>query len=219
MRQNYYRENCLVLSGTLFGTVGNVVWHYRECCLALSGILLSVCPNGWDYLSQWVGQMLSILFCAYFYRPFHSLSLPHHFLLFHFIRMAPLPLGYSLYTFRQMEAQQKPEGLKRLQAGVKPLQKRVVTLAPKGRQNVLPPLRGLFTPRLFTGVSPLSVVSMPLRGYPSEMCIKSSPLGREGDARRIVLRRLSSLSPSCVPLVASVTLRDAERKGGECRAV
>jgi hypothetical protein len=81
MRQNYYREYCLALSGMLFGTVGNVVWHYRECCLALSGILLSVCPNGWDYLSQWVGQMLSILFCAYFYRPFHSLSLPHHFLL------------------------------------------------------------------------------------------------------------------------------------------
>ena len=39
-----------------------------------------------------------------------------------------------------MEAQQKPEGLKRLQAGVKPLQKRTVTLAPKGRQNVLPRL-------------------------------------------------------------------------------
>ena len=29
-----------------------------------------------------------------------------------------------------MEAQQKPEVLKRLQAGVKPLQKRTVTLAP-----------------------------------------------------------------------------------------
>ncbi len=79
-----------------------------------------------------------------------------------------------------MEAQQKPEGLKRLQAGVKPLQKRTVTLAPKGRQNVLSPLRGLAIYRLFTGVSPLPVVSMPLRGYPSEMCIKSSSPWKEG---------------------------------------
>jgi hypothetical protein len=95
------------------------------------------------------------------------------------------PFNYSLYTSQQMEAQQKPEGLKRrrwcvpiVQAGVKPLQKRVVTLAPKGRQNVLPPLRGLFTPRLFTGVSPLPVLSAPLRGYLPKMCIKSSR--REG---------------------------------------
>ena len=87
-----------------------------------------------------------------------------------------------LYTSWQMEAQQKPEGLKRLQAGVKPLQKRTVTLAPKGRQNVLPPLRGLAIYRLFTGVSPLAVVSMPLRGYPSEMCIKSNT--REGSGWR-----------------------------------
>ena len=92
--------------------------------------------------------------------------------------------NYSLYTSWQMEAQQKPEGLKRrrwcvpiVQAGVKPLQKRTVTLAPKGRQNVLPPLRVLAIYRLFTGVSPLPVVSTPLRGYPSEMCIKSS-IGR-----------------------------------------
>ena len=73
-----------------------------------------------------------------------------------------------------MEAQHKPEGLNRAQAGVKPLQKRMVTSAPKGRQNTLPPLRGWPTHCLFTGVSPLSVFSTPLRGYPLEMCIKSS---------------------------------------------
>ena len=78
----------------------------------------------------------------------------------------------TLYTSRQMETQQKPERLKRrrwcvpiVQAGVKPLQKQMVTLAPKGRQNALPPLQGLATPRLFTRISPLPVVSTPLRGY------------------------------------------------------
>jgi hypothetical protein len=75
------------------------------------------------------------------------------------------PTDYSLYTSHQMETQQKPVGLKRFQAGVRPLQKQMVTLAPKGRQNVLPPPRGLATPRLSTGASPLPVVSTPLRGY------------------------------------------------------
>ena len=41
------------------------------------------------------------------------------------------------------QPKQSPERALRLQAGVKPLQKRMATLAPKGRQNVLPPLRGL----------------------------------------------------------------------------
>ena len=66
----------------------------------------------------------------------------------------------------EMEAQQKPEGLKRIQAGVKPLQKAKVTLAPTGRQDALPPFQGLATSRLFAGVPPLPVVSTPLRGYP-----------------------------------------------------
>ena len=51
-----------------------------------------------------------------------------------------------------MEAQQKPEGLKRLQAGVKPLQKRTVTLAPTECSATpsgfayLPPIYRGFTP-------------------------------------------------------------------------
>ena len=41
-----------------------------------------------------------------------------------------------------MEAQQKPEGLRKPQAGVSPLQKWMVMLAPTGRQCTLSPLRG-----------------------------------------------------------------------------
>ena len=47
-----------------------------------------------------------------------------------------------------------PEGAFRPQAGVKPLQKIAVTLALKGRQNVLPPLRGLATPAYLQGFYP-----------------------------------------------------------------
>ena len=39
--------------------------------------------------------------------------------------------------------------------GCKPLQKTAVMSALKGRQNALPPLRGLAAPGLFTGVSSL----------------------------------------------------------------
>ena len=50
----------------------------------------------------------------------------------------------TLYTSLLMEAQQKPEGLKRPQAGVKPLLKQMAKLAPKGRQSALPPFGTIF---------------------------------------------------------------------------
>ena len=51
-----------------------------------------------------------------------------------------------------------PKRAFRSQAGVKPLQKIAITLALKGRQNILSPLRGWGYYRLFTGVSPLPMV-------------------------------------------------------------
>ena len=50
-----------------------------------------------------------------------------------------------------------------LQAGVRPLQKVLNTLALKGRQIVLSPLRGWGYILLFTGVSPLPMVFAGLR--------------------------------------------------------
>ena len=55
----------------------------------------------------------------------------------------------------------------------------MVTIALTGRQNVLPPLQGLATPHLFTGVSPLPMVLTPLRGYPSENETKKHQLNTE----------------------------------------
>jgi len=103
------------------------------------------------------------------------------------------PTDYPLYTSQQMETQQNPEGVIRLQAGVTPLQKRTVTIAPKGRQSSLPPLWGLTTPCLFTGVSPLPMVLMPLRGYPSKMCIKTPSFGgrQKGAGGKATGRRVS----------------------------
>ena len=48
------------------GTGGNTVWYYRECCFQHVPTGGTICPNGWDDLSQWVGQSRSILFCASF---------------------------------------------------------------------------------------------------------------------------------------------------------
>lgn len=68
-----------------------------------------------------------------------------------------------------MEAQQKPEGLKRLQAGVKPLQKAKVTLAPKGRKDALPPLRGLATPAYLQGFHPCLWSQRPFGATPGDV--------------------------------------------------
>ena len=65
-----------------------------------------------------------------------------------------------------MYAQLKPEGLIRLQAGVKPLLKMVGTVALKGRQSALSPLRGCVDIPGLAGVAPLPVVLAPLRGCP-----------------------------------------------------
>lgn len=62
----------------------------------------------------------------------------------------------------------KPEGLTRLQAGVKPLLKTVGTVALKGRQILLPPRRGWCCVRLWLQglrfAPPLPVLLSPLRG-------------------------------------------------------
>ena len=91
--------------------VGIADRYCRECCLVLSGMLLSVCPNGWDclsqwvglfvptggticpngwdYLSQWVGLSRSILFCTSF--NITSLLIPRPF-----PDGSPLPSGEGL---------------------------------------------------------------------------------------------------------------------------
>ena len=61
MWRNCCGECCLVLSGMLFGIVGDVVWCCRECCFLYVPTGGTISPNGWDY--RW----------EYF---FHSLSLP-----------------------------------------------------------------------------------------------------------------------------------------------
>ena len=65
-----------------------------------------------------------------------------------------------------MYAQPKPRGLIRSQAGVKPLLKIAGTVALKGRQSTLPPLRGCVDISGLAGVAPLPVVLAPLRGCP-----------------------------------------------------
>ena len=70
----------------------------------------------------------------------------------------------------------------------------MVTLAPKGRQNVLPPLRGLTYLRLFTGVLSLPVLSTPLWGYTSEMCIKSSLRGPGGIFLRFLVIAIGTVN-------------------------
>ena len=78
-----------------------------------------------------------------------------------------------------MEAQQKPEGLKRPQAGVKTPAKADDNISPEGATECPATPSGLVT-TASTGVSPLSVVSTPLWGYPPKMCIKSSPFKGRG---------------------------------------
>ena len=56
-----------------------------------------------------------------------------------------------------------PKRAFRLQAGVKPLQEQAITLALKGRKNILSPLWGWGYTLLFTGVLPLPVVLSGLR--------------------------------------------------------
>ena len=111
------------------------------------------------------------------------------------------PLYYSLYTSRQMEALQKPEGLKEddgaYQSSDGALQKpeglkdyrqaveRSGTPA-KADDNISPeraaessatPSGFSYTPLICRGSASLHrlpVISTPLRGSPTEMCIKSS---------------------------------------------
>ena len=69
------------------------------------------------------------------------------------------PLNYSLYTFQGMEAQQKPEGLKRVQAGV-PLD--LWSLATEGTQEPLQRGSGNLSPE---GAAEYSVEGLsPLQG-------------------------------------------------------
>ena len=69
----------------------------------------------------------------------------------------------SKYKQYESEDPISPKRAFRLQAGVKPLQEQAITLALKGRKNILSPLWGWGYTLLFTGVSPLPVVLSGLR--------------------------------------------------------